>query len=145
GVDSKAVTALSCARRKCEPPAGAQEVESTEITNSATSKTRLKRGLKSVVFASRLYAPLMPIARAFNHVSYLVQALAWCRREFAAASDDKSRRALECSTRYQMYSRVLEREGLGGAIDYLEFGVYRGASLKWWTEHNSDAASRFFG
>ena len=42
--------------------------------------------------------------------------------------------------------RFIEKEVIRDApIDYLEFGVYRGATLREWTELNRDPSSRFFG
>src|ERR1700732_3758013 len=32
-----------------------------------------------------------------------------------------------------------------GAVDYLEFGVFEGESMKWWTGLNTHKGSRFFG
>ena len=47
--------------------------------------------------------------------------------------------------RYRLYD-YLNREVLGNEqIDYLEFGVSKGESLKYWTEINTAPGSRFFG
>lgn len=48
-------------------------------------------------------------------------------------------------TRFDLYQYVIDEHGLGGPIDYLEFGVYHGESLRWWAEHNSDPTTRFYG
>ena len=32
-----------------------------------------------------------------------------------------------------------------GPVDYLEFGVFRGQSLAWWSDQNQNVRSRFFG
>jgi hypothetical protein len=47
------------------------------------------------------------------------------------------RRALHCF--------LLEREGLDGPIDYLEFGVGEGVSIRWWVEANRHPGSTFVG
>jgi O-methyltransferase len=44
-----------------------------------------------------------------------------------------------------MYEYICNGEGLERAIDYLEFGVYQGASIRWWVERNRDPQSRFVG
>jgi O-methyltransferase len=51
----------------------------------------------------------------------------------------------EFPDRIALYKSVVESEGLGEAIDYLEFGVYRGESIRWWVEQNHHPASRFHG
>lgn len=47
--------------------------------------------------------------------------------------------------RYDLYNHVIEKEGLGNAINYLEFGVADGESFNWWMTKNSNDDSRFFG
>lgn len=48
--------------------------------------------------------------------------------------------------RYKMYDFInKEVVGLNNAIDYFEFGVFEGKSIKYWVEINSAPNSRFFG
>jgi O-methyltransferase len=49
----------------------------------------------------------------------------------------------EFATRRELHRHVGEL--LGGPVDYLEFGVYRGESIKMWAELNRHESSRFFG
>jgi O-methyltransferase len=46
--------------------------------------------------------------------------------------------------RYEMYDDVIRRIG-SGPIDYLEFGVWKGASIKYWSDKNPSPESRFVG
>jgi len=47
--------------------------------------------------------------------------------------------------RSHLYAYLQQRIVGAQPIDYLEFGVFRGASIKKWMELNSDPRSRFFG
>jgi hypothetical protein len=40
---------------------------------------------------------------------------------------------------------LLSTEGLTGPIDYIEFGVSGGGSIRWWVEHNTHPDSSFVG
>ena len=44
-----------------------------------------------------------------------------------------------------MYRYLHDEIIKGTAIDYLEFGVYQGESIKFWTSINKASQSRFFG
>jgi O-methyltransferase len=48
--------------------------------------------------------------------------------------------------RYAFYETIIQRESLDLApIDFLEFGVYQGASLIWWSSRISHPNARFIG
>lgn len=48
--------------------------------------------------------------------------------------------------RYILYQYVLDTLALSNtSIDYLEFGVSKGSSFRWWLKANSNNESRFFG
>jgi len=47
--------------------------------------------------------------------------------------------------RYRLYDYLNERIIGNEEISYLEFGVSKGESLKYWTEINTDPSSRFWG
>ncbi len=50
------------------------------------------------------------------------------------------------SKRYQLYQHLTDSETLGTtAIDFVEFGVSKGLSFKWWVNHNTNPDSKFYG
>jgi O-methyltransferase len=56
--------------------------------------------------------------------------------------------AKDCPTfeqRTELYEHLNQNVLGGGAIDYLEFGVFQGESIRYWSSMNRDSASRFYG
>ena len=47
--------------------------------------------------------------------------------------------------RLEMWRDVQNRFVSDAAVDYLEFGVFEGESMQWWTRLNTHESSRFFG
>ena len=99
----------------------------------------------SALLMSRIRAPIRALldrARGlpFVHQQALYWAYgpafrAWCRANDCA----------EFADRPLLHRFLLEHERLDGPIDYLEFGVYRGASMRWWVENNHHPGSTFVG
>jgi hypothetical protein len=77
-----------------------------------------------------------PLAQKLAHRAvYLARFWDWCRRN-------------PCPTfpkRFELYGSLIVHERLDGPIDYLEFGVFRGASLRWWVEHVGHPGATFTG
>lgn len=100
--------------------------------------------------AIRRLGPLRPLAKQlagvlFPRYSWLLDRLNWEAR--LRETVRKSRSAVELGSREDLYKYLTDTLLDGGetAIDYLEFGVYQGASLQFWCSHNKNVASRFFG
>lgn len=88
-------------------------------------------------FKSRLYDAARSLGEQFLKAAYMPRFSDWCRTRAAGAPD--------FPTRYGLYRHLIDAHGLGGPIDFLEFGVFFGESLRWWAGNNSDPAARFVG
>ena len=94
--------------------------------------------------------PLRPLAKRaaqmfFPRYSWLLDRLNWEARLRATVKEFPS--AVELGSREDLY-RYLNDSLLGAGervIDYLEFGVFEGASIRFWSAQNKNAASRFVG
>lgn len=86
-----------------------------------------------------------PFSGLYLKLAYMSRLSRWrSLHPRPAFLDDGSPRHL-AEKRFALYEFLMHTEGLDGAIDYLEFGVFRGRSLKWWVEHNRHPESRFVG
>ena len=81
----------------------------------------------------------------FPRYSWFLDRLNWEARLNATVKDFPS--AVELGTREDLYRYVSDTllEGGNEAIDYLEFGVFEGASIRSWCALNQNPGSRFFG
>lgn len=89
--------------------------------------------------------PVDKPARFLEKLSLWLEFSKWCVKR----GNGNRRTLLEpysTEHRYSLYRQVLEACQLAAApIDYLEFGVYKGESLRWWTEHAQHPDSKFTG
>jgi O-methyltransferase len=94
--------------------------------------------------------PLRPFAKRsarflFPHYSWFLDRLNWEAK--LTASVKQFPEAVELSSREQLYRHVSESllKGPDAVMDYLEFGVYEGASMREWCSLSHNPDSRFYG
>ena len=75
--------------------------------------------------------------KMFDVLNANARLAAWVDRHAGAAPRFPERGAL--------FEHIAPTELEDSPIDYLEFGVYRGASILWWADRNRHPDSRFFG
>jgi hypothetical protein len=99
---------------------------------------------------TRFLGPLRPLAKrsvkfCFPRYSWLLDRLNWEARLQAAAKQFPG--VVELASREDLYTQVSDARLEGGrrAIDYLEFGVFEGASIRFWSSLNQNPESRFYG
>jgi O-methyltransferase len=100
--------------------------------------------------ALRFLGPLRPMAKRstrlfFPRYSWFLDRLNWEARLNATVKEFPS--AVELASRKDLY-RYVSDTLIGSSdrvIDYLEFGVFEGASIAQWCALNQNARSRFFG
>jgi O-methyltransferase len=104
---------------------------------------QLFRPAVSAVLANTLgHVNLESPARGLSAIASWVQFSRWCRMHPVARSADVK----TGNDRAWLHGAVIQKEGLDLApITYLEFGVYRGDSLRWWLDRVSHPQSRFVG
>ena len=104
--------------------------------NRTTVNTDLQPQPWSPSLKARLYGLARPLEEWLLRAVYTSRFYHWSAARAAAPT---------LATRFDLYQYVIDAHGLGAPIDYLEFGVYHGESLRWWAAHNADPASRFYG
>ena len=106
----------------------------------------LRRKIKSYLIDSKLYLLFEPTTEFVLRWIYTIKFAKWYNEEVMGELHIITQGDIQYDNRYKLYQFLLEQENLKNRIiDYLEFGVYRGASLKWWVDNNKNPESRFFG
>jgi hypothetical protein len=93
---------------------------------------RLNIALKRLILASKFPSAIV------EPVTQLLKAGEFLRSGSLGDS-------IAVADRYKLYA-LIQSELLDDApVDYVEFGVFKGASIRWWTEANQQRESRFYG
>jgi len=77
-----------------------------------------------------------PVVSALSRVVWLAHFSKWLRVTGCQITH---------RDRYELYQSIVDRVGGHGVVDYLEFGVHRGESLKWWIGALKNPTARLYG
>jgi O-methyltransferase len=113
--------------------------------SSRPPSKRFARRLKVALLRSGAAGAGAPAAGALITAGYLARLGAWTRRNPAPFDADLTERAFRYGKRERLFEHVRSGELGDGPIEYLEFGVAKGASFRWWLMHSVHADSRFTG
>jgi O-methyltransferase len=102
------------------------------------------RKIKALYMKMRLHLLFDPLSGPFLTGVYLARMSRFIDRIPKPGFDDFLTLRYDYDRRYGLYGHVIESEGLE-AVDYLEFGVSQGHSLRWWLSRLSNPDCRFFG
>ena len=110
-----------------------------------TTKINAGRKVKRFFVTNRLHRFMEPFSDGMLKLAYLSKLSIWCDDQGVPEWNDRLDPESRAEKRYDLYRRVMQKEGLDQAIDYLEFGVGQGHSFDWWVVNNTDAGSQFTG
>ncbi|MGZ5255826.1 MAG: TylF/MycF/NovP-related O-methyltransferase [Flavitalea sp.] len=107
-------------------------------------KLFLIRRLKIIFSYLRLHFFFQFFTGIWMNLVYMTRLSAWIYKHRKVQNDFPSK--WDYKKRYGFYITVLEAEGLfNDPVNYLEFGVAQGESMRWFTSKNKNVGSRFFG
>ncbi len=69
----------------------------------------------------------------------------WVARHKKCGYSDFYSYKFDYSKRYGLYEHVIQNQNLNTGIDYLEFGVAKGLSFRWWINRITDPEAGFYG
>lgn len=107
------------------------------------NKNRIRGKLKGYFFILRLHR-LIPF-KAIRFFSQLTELSVWISRQRNVGFSDFYSPKFDYSKRNSIYSYIIENVIKDAPVDYLEFGVSKGVSFRWWVENIRNENSRFFG
>ena len=103
--------------------------------------------IKNIILWSRPYLFLGWLRNALFWFANLLSLSKWIsKQEKTKIFNDFFRLKRDYSKRYQLYEYIINVYGLKNEpVDFIEFGVSAGHSIKWWSSHIENQKSRFFG
>lgn len=108
-------------------------------------KLFLIRYTKIAFLYLRLHVLFRPFAGFFLNLYYLTRFSEWAVKQRKVAYNDFPSK-WDYTKRYGMYQWIIEKEGLNAVpVNYLEFGVSRGESFRWFLRQLTHPESRFSG
>ena len=103
--------------------------------------------LKSIIFWSKPHLYFGWLHVALFWFANLLSLSKWIsKQEKKAILNDFFQLRRDYSKRYKLYEYVINKFGLKDEpLDFIEFGVLGGCSIKWWSDHLIHQKARFFG
>lgn len=106
-------------------------------------KNRIRGKLKGYFFLLKLHR-LIPLSLS-GFISQMGTLSKWIDKNQKTEYSDFYTSRFDYAKRYSLYKYLIEKENLNGPIDFLEFGVSKGLSFRWWAENIKEPGARFFG
>jgi hypothetical protein len=99
----------------------------------------MKRNIACLLTKVRVYYLVEPFSNYIINIVYISKINKWINEH----SRQRTNSIFE--NKYELFEFLVKNSDLQGDIDYLEFGVASGDSLRWWAHNNKAISSRFIG
>src|SRR5437773_4716673 len=108
-------------------------------------KLFLARYIKKVFTYFRLHIFFGPFSKFFLNLVYLSKFSSWANKNKKISFNDFPSK-WDYKKRFALYKWVIENERLANCeINYIEFGVADGHSMRWFVQQNANQQSCFYG
>jgi O-methyltransferase len=109
-------------------------------------KLAIIRRFKALFMRFNLHVLFEPFSGFWLNMLYLSKLSKWRKQTPCTGFNDFYLPKWTYDQRLKVYDYLVTKEQAGSqAVNYLEFGVCGGHSLKWWLENNQNPGSRFYG
>jgi O-methyltransferase len=110
------------------------------------NKLDLIRKAKSLFMKWNMHNVVQPFNDGLKNGIYMSDLSKWRKDHPVTGYNDFYQDTWDYQRRYKLYEAIVASEKLDTtAIDYMEFGVAGGHSIRWWIEKNTNRESRFHG
>lgn len=108
-----------------------------------TSKLSLIRRLKFLLYGFGIHKVLP--TKKLEFLGQMSSLSRWISKHKELPFSEFPINEFNHNKRYGLYEFLIEREQLNSAIDYLEFGVSKGKSFRWWVKKITNPEAKFYG